>query len=107
MQLARREILNGLQRKGFILHPRGGDHIHLVYYDSQGRKTQANTKMSRGTKHRSVGRVLIGNADFHCLRIAERARLLIVARRGTGPEAGGACSAAPPGPRVATASYSS
>ena len=66
MKLARREILNGLQRKGFILHPRGGDHIHLVYYDSQGRKTQANTKMSRGTKHRSVGRVLIGTMARQC-----------------------------------------
>ena len=42
------------------------DHIHLVYYDLCGRKTRANTKMSRGTKYRSIGSVLIGRMAQQC-----------------------------------------
>ena len=66
MQLARRDILNGLERKGFVRRPREGDHIRLVYYDLRGKKTQAKTKMSRGTKHRSIGMVLLGQMARQC-----------------------------------------
>ena len=65
MQLEQRDILGSLERKGFMRRKKG-DHIHLVYYDLVGKKTQARTKLSHGTKHRSISAVLVGLMARQC-----------------------------------------
>ena len=51
-------ILTNLAGKGF--EQIGGDHIFLVYYRKDGQKTAIRTKISRGSSHRDVSDVLLG-----------------------------------------------
>jgi predicted RNA binding protein YcfA (HicA-like mRNA interferase family) len=41
-----REILNGLEKKGFVQSQ--GDHTHLIFY-CNGKKTSIRTKISHGS----------------------------------------------------------
>ena len=66
MALAKRSILSSLQRKGFVPRDRPGDHIYLVYYDLLGKKTQVLTKVSHGSKGKTIGNVLIGRMARQC-----------------------------------------
>lgn len=54
----RKDIDAALQRKGFVHED--GDHHYYVYHNLSGKKTIKKTKMSRGTKHKTIGDNLLG-----------------------------------------------
>lgn len=59
MQRKHRQILSSLTSKGFSERAEG-DHIFLVYLNSEGRKTAIHTKLSRSAKSDDIGNSLLG-----------------------------------------------
>ena len=47
--LTAKKVIKNLTKKGF--RESGGDHVWLDYYDLEGRKTNIQTKTSRGSNH--------------------------------------------------------
>lgn len=59
MPLKRTDIHSALLKKGFD-ESSGRDHTFFVYYTSDGKKSQINTKTSLGTSHKDIGDPLVG-----------------------------------------------
>ena len=78
MQLARREILKSLKRKGFAETPgKSRNHTFLAYHDLSGQKTAAFTLLSRGSQHRSIGPGLVTTMAEQCKLNKEQFVLLV------------------------------
>jgi hypothetical protein len=58
MTRTRKEIDAALKRKGFD-HD-NGDHHYYVYYNLAGQKTMKKTKISRGSKYKTISDPLLG-----------------------------------------------
>lgn len=58
MTRERAQIDAALQRKGFVHED--GDHHYYVYHNLAGKKTIKKTKMSRGSKYKTIGDPLLG-----------------------------------------------
>ncbi len=65
MPVSRTKMLQALQRKGFR-RLNGKKHIQLVYYDKQGRSTQVDTQVSRGSSYKTLGAPLLGAMARQC-----------------------------------------
>jgi predicted RNA binding protein YcfA (HicA-like mRNA interferase family) len=60
----RRDVENGLERKGF--RAQGGDHRYFVYFTEDGKKTAVRTKTSHGSQHKSISPELISQMARQC-----------------------------------------
>ena len=65
MQIARKDVLQNLQRKGFVRTERT-DHTFLTYHNKLGIKTRVFTFVSRGTSHKSIQDPLIAKMARQC-----------------------------------------
>lgn len=65
MQLARREVLRSLKRKGFQRNDRT-KHIFLIYHDKDGKKPGISTFVSRGSSYKSLPDTLVGAMAQQC-----------------------------------------
>lgn len=68
-------IVTNLTSKGFEVSD--GDHIFLLYRRSDGRKTAIRTKLSRGSSHRDVSDVILGQMAKQ-VRLPKKAFLELV-----------------------------
>lgn len=60
----RETIKDALQKKGFRL--KDGDHFYLIYYSQNGKKTSVHTKISRGTKYKTLTDNLLALMSKQC-----------------------------------------
>ena len=60
----KRQIQDALERKGF--RNRGGDHTFYYYYSLTGKKTIVKTKVSLGSKPKTISGELIGFMAKQC-----------------------------------------
>lgn len=61
----REQIKESLKRKGF-LEKDGSDHWRFIYINQQGLKTSVYTKMSRGSKYKTITDNLLGQMSKQC-----------------------------------------
>ena len=65
MSRDRETIKENLQKKGFNLKD-GGDHWRFIYYLQEGKKTSINTKISRGSKYKTLSDNLLALMAKQC-----------------------------------------
>ena len=64
MTVKRDKVQAALRKKGF--QQTDGEHIFLVYYTVEGKKTPVRTMISRGSKHRDIGPNLVSRMARQC-----------------------------------------
>jgi len=60
----RETIKDALQKKGFRLNDR--DHMYFTYYSKNGKKSSVHTKLSRGTKYKTLTDNLLALMSKQC-----------------------------------------
>ena len=65
MQLARKDVLRSLTRKGFRREQRT-KHTFFIYYDKDDKKAGISTFVSRGSGHKSLGDTLVQTMAQQC-----------------------------------------
>lgn len=65
MSRDRETIKDSLERKGFNLKS-GGDHFRFNYISKSGFKTPVNTKLSHGTKYKTIYDNILGLMAKQC-----------------------------------------
>jgi len=61
----RNTVESGLQKKGFIIET-GRDHKYFFYHSKNGKKTKVHTKISHGTKYKTIGDNLLALMSKQC-----------------------------------------
>ncbi len=59
-------ISGSLQKKGFILDKRHGDHKYFYYHSKSGKKTEIFTKISHSPKYKTIDSNLIIQMSKQC-----------------------------------------
>ena len=65
MQIDRKDVLQSLQKKGFVCTERT-KHTFLTYHNKLGKKTRIFTFVSRGTSYKSIQEPLIAKMARQC-----------------------------------------
>lgn len=65
MQLARKDVLRSLTRKGFKREERT-KHTVLTYHDQEDKKPGFSTLVSRGSSYKSLGDTLVNTMARQC-----------------------------------------
>lgn len=61
----RSKIIESLIKKGFV-EKKGGDHWRFIFYTSKGKKSMVHTRISRGSKYKSLGDNMLAQMAKQC-----------------------------------------